>query len=130
MDLILDDSQAKSLNVFGQPLQPCCFAPLTGFYRDGSCNTSQQDMGKHIVCAKMTTSFLEFSKQKGNDLSTPRPEFEFVGLTDGDWWCLCLLRWVEAYEHNMAPHIRLESTHIEALNVVSLDILNQFAIKE
>ena len=116
-----------SKNVFDEPLLPCCFAPATGFYRDGSCNTGIQDMGKHLVCAQMTSTFLAFSKKQGNDLSTPRPEYDFVGLTEGDWWCLCVLRWIEALEHNMAPLVRLESTHQEALKYVSLDILKQHA---
>ena len=126
----ITSGKAKSLNVFGEPLLPCCFAPTTGFYRDGSCNTGIQDVGKHLVCAQMTTKFLAFSKDAGNDLSTDRPEYDFIGLQDGDWWCLCVLRWLEAYEKQKAPKIKLSSTHQETLQYVSLDILKDYAIKE
>jgi len=126
IEMFQEQSMAPSKNVYGEPLLPCCFAPTTGFFRDGSCNTTQQDIGKHLVCAKMTTEFLEFSKKQGNDLSTPQPQFDFSGLVDGDWWCLCVLRWIEAYEHNKAPQIKLSSTHQETLKYVSLDILEKF----
>ena len=118
------------LNVLGTPLQPCCFAPVTGFYRDGMCNTGYEDQGKHLVCSLMSDDFLAFSKQAGNDLSTPRPEYEFVGLKSGDWWCLCVLRWKEAYENNCAPFIKLDSTHREALHYVTLEQLTEFAFTE
>ena len=117
-----------ALNVLGDPLEPCCFAPLTGFYRDGTCHTGPDDVGKHLVCALMTDDFLKFSKSVGNDLSTPRPEYEFVGLQDGDFWCLCVLRWKQAWIAGVAPKIRLASTHENALDHVPLDVLKSFAI--
>jgi len=124
----LDNSPV--LNVLGTPLEPCCFAPLTGFYRDGSCHTGIEDTGKHLVCVYITEKFLEFSKAVGNDLSTPRPEYEFVGLTEGDWWCLCVLRWKEAFMHGVAPQVKLENTHKNALSYVSLDDLKTHAFQE
>ena len=117
-----------ALNVLGDPLEPCCFAPLTGFYRDGTCHTGPDDVGKHLVCALMTDDFLKFSRSVGNDLSTPRPEYEFVGLQDGDFWCLCVLRWKQAWIAGVAPKIRLASTHENALDHVPLDVLKSFAI--
>jgi len=115
-------------NVLGQPLVACSFEPLTGFYRDGCCKTGPQDIGKHLVCAVMTDSFLSFSKKRGNDLSTPRPEWGFPGLVAGDQWCLCVDRWKEALEAGVAPHIKLESTHLQALQYVSLDELKSLAV--
>lgn len=115
-------------NVLGQPLVACSFEPLTGFYRDGCCKTGPQDIGKHLVCAVMTDSFLSFSKKRGNDLSTPRPEWGFPGLVAGDQWCLCVDRWKEALEAGVAPHIKLESTHLQALQFVSLDELKSLAV--
>jgi len=115
-------------NVLGQPLVACSFEPLTGFYRDGCCKTGPQDIGKHLVCAVMTDSFLSFSKKRGNDLSTPRPEWGFPGLVAGDQWCLCVDRWKEALDAGVAPHIKLESTHLQALQFVSLDELKSLAV--
>ena len=106
----------------------CSFEPLTGFYRDGCCKTGPQDIGKHLVCAVMTDSFLSFSKKRGNDLSTPRPEWGFPGLVAGDQWCLCVDRWKEALDAGVAPHIKLESTHLQALQFVSLDELKSLAV--
>ena len=118
----------NQLNVFGQTLLPCCFDPLTGFFRDGYCNTNQQDYGTHIICALMTDSFLTFSRDRGNDLITPVPEFNFPRLVNGDYWCICVLRWIEAYENQMAPRIKLASTNKIALDYVDLEVLKKFAI--
>lgn len=115
-------------NVFGQELGTCCTSPMTGFYRDGCCRTGSDDLGLHVVCIEVSKEFLEFSKAKGNDLSTPNPDFEFPGLKPGDRWCLCALRWREAMENGMAPHVFLTSTHESALEVVSLEDLKKYAI--
>jgi len=117
----------ESLNVFGEPLLSCSEDPMTGFYRDGCCNTSDQDAGSHTVCIEVTQSFLEFSRFRGNDLSTPMPEFGFPGLKEGDRWCLCAARWYEAYQHGMAPRVYLQRTHIRALEIAPLEILREFA---
>lgn len=116
-----------TLNVLGQPLVPCSFDPLTGFFRDGCCKTNEQDAGSHLVCAIVSNDFLQFSLKRGNDLITPRPEHQFPGLIAGDQWWLCLNRWIEALEANCAPMIKLESTHIKALEKVSLEVLEQYA---
>ncbi|QWE24315.1 DUF2237 domain-containing protein [Polynucleobacter sp. AP-Elch-400A-B2] len=118
------------LNVLGQPLVACSFDPLTGFFRDGCCKTNEQDLGSHLVCAIVSNDFLQFSLKRGNDLITPRPEYQFPGLIAGDQWCLCLNRWIEALEANCAPRIKLESTHIKALKKVSLEVLEQYAVVE
>ena len=118
------------LNVLGQPLVACSFDPLTGFFRDGCCKTNEQDLGNHLVCAIVSNDFLQFSLKRGNDLITPRPEYQFPGLIAGDQWCLCLNRWIEALEANCAPMIKLESTHIKALEKVSLEVLEQYAAVE
>ena len=110
-------------NVLGTDLQPCCTDPMTGYYRDGVCNTGPTDTGRHVVCAIMTEEFLTFTKSRGNDLSTPRPEYQFPGLRPGDGWCLCALRWKEAYEAGCAPLVRLESTHEKALEYVEFSAL-------
>lgn len=110
-------------NVLGEPLVPCSLSPLTGFYRDGCCNTGSEDMGLHLVCAEMTAAFLTFSQQRGNDLSTPHPEYQFPGLKPGDRWCLCVQRWMEAYQAGAAPRVVLESTNELALDWVDLAIL-------
>ena len=117
-----------SLNVLGGVLQLCCSAPLTGFYRDGKCNTSDEDLGRHTVCCLMSDEFLKFSKSCGNDLTTPVPEFGFEGLKEGDLWCLCAQRWKEAYEAGVAPHIVLAATHQRTLDCISLDILRKFSL--
>lgn len=117
----------ESLNVFGEPLETCSEEPLTGFYRDGCCNTSDADFGQHTVCIHVNQAFLEYSRFRGNDLTTPIPEFGFPGLKEGDRWCLCAQRWLEAYKHNMAPRVFLASTHKRATEVIPLDILKQFA---
>lgn len=117
-----------SKNVFGEALIPCSFEPLTGFYRDGCCSTGEEDRGKHTVCAVMTDDFLSFSKAKGNDLSTPMEEFGFPGLKAGDRWCLCVERWVEAWEAGFAPKVIMQSTEESALNYAPMEILKEFAI--
>ena len=114
-------------NVLGTPLQSCCTSPLTGFYRDGYCRTGPDDKGLHTVCAVMTEEFLQFSRRRGNDLSTPVPEYHFPGLKPGDYWCLCVARWAEALEANLAPPVVLESTHVHALEFVSLEDLQSHA---
>ena len=108
------------LNVHGTALVPCSYDPLTGFYRDGCCNTDENDVGSHVVCARVTAAFLAYSLKQGNDLSTPRPAFRFAGLTPGDRWCLCATRWREAYEAGVAPPVVLECTHEKALSFVTL----------
>jgi len=116
------------LNVLGAPLVPCSYDPLTGFNRDGCCNTDEHDRGRHVICAKVTQDFLEFSFKKGNDLITPRPEYRFAGLKAGDRWCLCALRWKEAFDAGFAPLVVLESTHMKALDYVTLDQLQSHAL--
>ena len=116
-----------SVNVLGQPLQPCSEDPLTGFFRDGHCNTCVQDTGSHTVCAVMTDEFLAYSKYVGNDLSTPRPEFGFDGLKAGDLWCLCAARFLQAHDEGCAPKVNLAATHQAALDIVRLEILQAHA---
>ena len=118
----------QALNVLGEPLAPCGLDPVTGFYRDGCCNTGYEDIGIHVVCAKMTREFLAFSKKRGNDLSAPVPEAGFPGLKPGDRWCLCAGRWKEAFDAGVAPPVFLQATHEEALAIVPLAILKRFAI--
>lgn len=117
----------EAKNVLGGPLAPCSFQPLTGFFRDGCCHTSPEDFGSHTVCAIMTDAFLAFSKQRGNDLSTPRPEYRFPGLKAGDRWCLCAARWKEAWEAGVAPLVVLESSHVRALEVIPRSVLEEHA---
>ncbi len=110
----------EARNVLGGPLEPCSFDPLTGFWRDGHCRTGGQDIGVHGVCVVITDTFLEFSKEAGNDLSTPLPEYGFQGLQEGDRWCLCAPRWQEALEHGRAPEVVLEATSLASLEFASL----------
>jgi len=119
-------SNAK--NVLGKPLQPCNTSPMTGFYRNGCCDTGVRDDGVHTVCAQMTAEFLAFSASRGNDLSTPAPHFHFPGLKPGDRWCLCAPRWKEAFEAGVAPPVVLASTHMSTLEFVSLEELQEFAV--
>jgi uncharacterized protein (DUF2237 family) len=114
-------------NVLGEPLQPCCERPVTGFYRDGSCRTGPDDLGLHTVCAQMSAEFLAFSKARGNDLSTPMPAYGFPGLKPGDKWCLCAARWKEAHDAGQAPAVVLASTHEATLEVVPLADLKRHA---
>jgi uncharacterized protein len=116
-----------TLNVLGTPLVPCSYDPLTGYFRDGCCQTDETDHGSHLVCARVTQAFLVFSLQRGNDLMTPRPEFRFAGLTAGDRWCLCANRWKEALAAGVAPPVVLECTHAKALEFVELAQLREHA---
>lgn len=117
-----------SLNVFDEPLISCSEDPITGFYRDGCCNTSDGDIGSHTVCIQVTQEFLEYSRFRGNDLSTPMPDFGFPGLAEGDRWCLCASRWLEAFEQGMAPNVFLTRTHKRALDIIDLSKLKQHAV--
>lgn len=117
-------------NVLGLPLEPCSHDPLTGFYRNGCCDTGREDVGLHLVCIRATRDFLAFSKAVGNDLSTPMPQYEFPGLVPGDKWCLCVERWQQAYQAGKAPKVVLASTHMSTLEFVELEVLEQFADEE
>jgi len=116
-----------SLNVLGAPLTHCSQDPVTGYFRDGHCNTCAQDQGSHTVCAVMTAEFLAYSKYVGNDLSTPRPEFGFAGLAPGDLWCLCAGRFLQAHDEGCAPRVNLAATHMRALDIVPLGVLQGYA---
>ncbi len=118
----------KQKNVFGEEIECCCQNPITGFFRDGFCHTDERDEGVHTICVSMTEDFLEFSKSRGNDLSTPRPEFNFPGVKEGDSWCLCAERWAEAYELDKAPNLYINKTNIRTLDVVPLELLKKFAL--
>jgi uncharacterized protein (DUF2237 family) len=127
-NFVVEENQVdESLNVFDEPLIPCSLDPLTGFFRDGCCNTNDQDVGSHTVCIQVTVEFLEYSRFRGNDLSTPMPELGFPGLKPGDRWCLCAPRWLEAHEQQVAPKVFLTRTHKRALEVVPLKLLRQYA---
>lgn len=117
----------RSVNVMGGRLTPCSRDPITGFFRNGACDTCAEDAGSHTVCAVMTKEFLAFSKYLGNDLSTPRPEFAFAGLKPGDQWCLCAARFLQAHHEGVAPQISLQSTHQRALDLVPMKVLKQYA---
>ena len=123
----MENQTAK--NVLGTELLSCSTEPMTGFYRDGCCTTGANDFGRHVVCAKMTPAFLEFTKNQGNDLSTPMPAYNFPGLKPGDRWCLCAARWQEAFDMGVAPPVVLEATHEKALETVALDDLKRHAIE-
>jgi uncharacterized protein (DUF2237 family) len=118
---------SESRNVLGGQLRACSYAPVTGFYRTGCCETGPDDLGRHLICVRVTGDFLAFSKRVGNDLSTPRPEYRFAGLKPGDRWCLCALRWREALQAGVAPPVVLEATHELALRIVTLDTLKAHA---
>ena len=117
-----------ALNVLGTPLVPCSLDPLTGWYRDGCCHTDAQDAGSHVICARLTAAFLNHQMERGNDLITPRPAHRFPGLKPGDRWCVCALRWREAYEAGYAPPVVLESTHVRALDYVLMAWLRKCAV--
>jgi len=125
----INSMEENALNVLGTPLQSCCTDPMTGFYRDGICNTGPTDSGRHVVCAEMTQEFLDYTKSMGNDLCTPFPQYNFPGLKPGDRWCLCAVRWKEAYDAGKAPPIILESTNAAALRFVDMDELRQKELK-
>ena len=118
----------EALNVLGEKLEICCTSPMTGFYRDGYCQTGVSDVGSHIICAELTEDFLEFTKRRGNDLSTPRPEYLFPGLKSGDRWCLCVSRWKEALNSGVAPPVVLSATHQKALEVLPLEVLQEHSL--
>ena len=120
---------SNARNVLGTELAVCCTSPMTGFYRDGQCNTGAGDFGAHVVCAQMTEAFLTYTKSNGNDLSTPMPAYNFPGLKPGDRWCLCASRWKEALDDGVAPQVVLEATHASALEYVSLSELKDHAIQ-
>lgn len=125
---IFANMRVEQRNVLGQPLIPCCISPMTGFFRDGFCHTCEQDIGSHTVCAEVTAKFLAFSIEAGNDLSTPRPEYNFPGLKPGDRWCVCAARWKQAYDAGCAPPVVLRATHERALEVATLEQLQEHAI--
>jgi len=118
----------ESINVFGEELEGSNSDPVTGFFRDNKCNTCEQDTGSHTVCIEASQEFLEFSRFKGNDLSTPMPEFGFDGIKPGDVWCLCAARWLEAYQGDRAPRVHLRKTHIKALEIVPIELLKKYAL--
>lgn len=121
--------ESKQTNVLGEPLESCSTDPMTGYFRDGCCNTDQYDRGSHTVCAVVTDEFLQYSLSRGNDLITPRPEYQFPGLKAGDSWCLCAMRWAEAQAAGCAPYVNLAATNIKTLDIVQLDLLTAYAIK-
>lgn len=122
-----DMSTRHARNVLGGPLRPCSEDPVTGFFRDGTCNTCAEDFGSHTICVEVTDEFLAFSMSTGNDLSTPRPEFQFPGLNPGDRWCVCAARWLEAYKAGYAAPVALASTHEAALEIVPIEVLKEHA---
>ena len=117
----------RAKNILGTELQSCCTEPMTGFFRDGCCNTNQMDQGTHVVCAIVTDEFLDFTRSRGNDLGTPRPEFEFAGLSAGQSWCLCASRWLEAHDAGCAPRVHLKRTNSQALAIAPLAVLKGYA---
>tara|TARA_X000001036_G_scaffold406867_1_gene415885 strand:+ start:27 stop:398 length:372 start_codon:yes stop_codon:yes gene_type:complete len=119
----------KPKNILGTELQSCCVDPITGFFRDGYCRTNQMDHGTHVICVVVTDEFLEFTKSKGNDLSAPRPEFQFPGLIAGDGWCLCAMRWKEAHDAGVAPPLKPESTHEKTLELINKSSLEKYYIQ-
>jgi uncharacterized protein (DUF2237 family) len=121
--LILAKNNTLEKNVLGTQLQACCYEPKTGFYRDGFCRTGPEDVGTHVVCAIMTAEFLVYTKEQGNDLSTPMPMYQFPGLKPGDKWCLCASRWKQAYKAGKAPEVVLEATHEKALQIIDFELL-------
>ena len=118
----------ESVNVFGEKLLLCGDDPITGFFRDGVCNTCKDDMGSHTICVEASQDFLDYSRSRGNDLTTPIPEYNFPGVKAGDSWCLCAARWLESQKNNMAPRIHLTRTHIKALEIVPFELLKKYAV--
>ena len=121
-------SKVEVINIFGDKIEACCHDPVTGYFRDGFCNTDEHDFGSHVVCAEITEEFLIFSKAMGNDLSTPRPEFNFPGLKEGDHWCICAERWKEAFENNKAPKLFLRKSNQKILEFVDIETLKSFSL--
>lgn len=124
----MSETQSEAKNVFGEPLQPCCTDPMTGYYRTGYCETGPGDFGLHVVCAKVTDEFLDYTRKQGNDLSTPVPIYGFPGLKSGDRWCLCASRWKEALDAGVAPPVVLSATHFNTLAVIPLELLKDHAV--
>ena len=120
----------ESFNVFGEKLEVCGMDPVTGFYRDGVCNTCKDDFGSHTVCIETSQEFLDYTKSQGNDLSSPMPAYGFEGLEPGDNWCVCAGRWLEAEKRGMAPRLNLQSTHIRALEIIPMELLIKYAVDE
>ena len=120
----------ESFNVLGEKLEVCGMDPVTGFYRDGVCNTCKDDFGSHTVCIETSQEFLDYTKSQGNDLSTPMPAYGFEGLEPGDYWCVCAGRWLEAERRGMAPRLNLQSTHIRALEIIPMELLIKYAVDE
>ena len=118
----------ESVNVFGEKLLLCGDDPITGFFRDGVCNTCKDDLGSHTICVEASQDFLDYSRSRGNDLTTPIPEYNFPGVKAGDSWCLCAARWLEAEKNNMAPRVHLTRTHIKALEIVPFELLKKYAV--
>lgn len=118
----------ESINVFGEKLEACGEDPIAGFFRNGKCDTCSDDLGSHTVCVEVSKEFLEFSRFRGNDLSTPKPEFDFKGLKPGDSWCLCAARWLEAEQNGRAPRVFLRRTHTKALEIVPMELLKLYAV--
>jgi uncharacterized protein (DUF2237 family) len=127
-DAMADEIKNKNINVYGEELKPCCYDPLTGYFRDGYCRTIKEDVGTHVICSEVTDEFLQFTLSRGNNLIQPSPQYNFPGLKDGDKWCLCALRWKEAYENGVAPPIDLDATDIKTLDYMSLDKLEEFSV--
>ena len=124
------NKETTKKNVLGTKLIPCCYSPKTGYFRDGYCRTDKNDFGRHVVCAELTSIFLEFTKNQGNDLSTPRPDLGFPGLKPGDKWCLCANRWLEAWHNDVAPPVILAACEETALKIIPLEVLRKFAVQE
>lgn len=124
----MTDDERQPLNVLGAPLEPCCRDPLTGWFRDGTCRTADEDVGRHVICARVDREFLEYSARMGNDLSTPRPDLGFDGLNPGDCWCLCAARWKQALDAGAAPPVLLRATEASALEIVTIDELTAHAL--
>ncbi len=122
------DPNINRLNVLGEPMASCCYAPITGYFRNGFCHTATTDLGQHTMCVQMTAEFLNFSQKVGNDLITPLPEVDFPGLEPGDFWCVCVTRWVEAYQAGIAPPIKIQACHQAVLSYVPLDVLMEYAV--
>lgn len=122
------DPNLNRVNVLDEPLASCCFDPITGYFRNGFCHTAPSDIGQHTVCAQMTSEFLNFSQKVGNDLIIPVPEVGFVGLEPGDFWCICVTRWVDAYEAGFAPPIKLQACHKAVLAYVPMHVLEDYAV--
>lgn len=120
----------ESINVLGEALEVCGENPITGFFRDGKCNTCNEDAGSHTICIEASQKFLEYSRFRGNDLSTPMPDYNFDGVSPGDSWCLCAARWLEAVEYDMAPRVHLKKTHIKALEIVPMELLVKYAVEQ